>query len=145
MSFGYAKAIDLAWNALAWRALQALVGIVAYRVFMKSLIRLTKTDEVSCQVNAAVSLSTINVSTVWYLCSGRQRGAARMVVGWLVLSVVYLLAFPTVMDAVCGYQATQLTIVSELSQMLSLGAVAADEVFGAQIAFWRYGRCDSRS
>lgn len=113
MSFAAAKAVDLTWNAFAGRALQALVCAVAYRVFVNSLVRLAEEKEgVGIELYAAVALWPVSVSTVWQLWRGRKGARARSLLWWLGVSVVYLLAFPTMMDAVCGYQANQSTIVS---------------------------------
>jgi len=47
MTFAQAKAIDLAWNALVSQALQTLISIFSYKVFMKVLMIVTEQNSVS--------------------------------------------------------------------------------------------------
>ncbi len=110
LSFASAKALDLLWNTIAGRAMQAAVGFIAYRVFMKAMVRLAETEEgVGYELFAAMAFYPTSVVTIWHLL--KMRG--RWTVMWLGVSVAYLLAFPTMMDAVSGYQATQITTVRE--------------------------------
>ncbi len=121
MRFAQAKAIDLAWNTLVGRSLQTVISIFTYKVFMKALMRITEQNTITYEIYAALALSTTKLSAIKPLSKAlysKLDWRARFSMFWLLISTIYLATFPTLMDAITGYQAARLTKVRSLLAVL---------------------------
>lgn len=82
---------------------------------MNTLMVLTESDGVTYNLYAVLAFSPTTLHSLWYLFKAfisKHSLRAKLRIAWLLVSVAYLLAFPTLIDAVTGYQAVQSTIVS---------------------------------
>jgi hypothetical protein len=114
MTFAQAKGIGLMFNAFAGRSMQALIAVFTYRAFMKSLMRVSEKTALPYELFGALSLSTTRISAIKPLCKvlfSTLSHHARFTMAWLLISTIYLAIFPTLIDAVSGYQATTSTNV----------------------------------
>jgi hypothetical protein len=96
-SYGGAKAIDLAWNWIAGRGLQAVLTLVAYRVFSDALLRAAEMTPLPFQLYASLSLYSTKPDIIWQLLKAvARRGTWRTkaIFYWLLISTIYLVVFP---------------------------------------------------
>jgi hypothetical protein len=116
MTFTQAKAIDLVWNTIAGRCLQAALAAIAYKVLTQALMLTSEREAIPYELFCVLSISAMSGKAFWKLLKAtfsKFTIRTRVVVFWLLISTGYLLLFPTLIDAVSGYQATQLTLVSD--------------------------------
>ncbi|EON62894.1 hypothetical protein W97_02119 [Coniosporium apollinis CBS 100218] len=110
-SFSTAKTIDIIWDLFVGRGGQAILIYIAYRVFTRSLVFSMESRPTPYQVFAAIAFDTVSISTIHILgkeCVApwqRTRRCTLTVVG-LILASSYILAFPTLISALTGYDAT---------------------------------------
>lgn len=115
MSFGQAKAADLAFNWAVGRGLQAVLTLVAYRVFTDALLRAAEITYVPYDLFTSLALYSTKIDALWNLGKGllSLRGwRVKAIVGWLLFSTAYLAAFPSLMDAMSGYEASQTSVLT---------------------------------
>lgn len=67
LSFDEAKGIDLAWNVLVGRGVQAILSVVSYRVFSDALLRAAEMTHLSYDLYASLSLSSNKGNMAWQL------------------------------------------------------------------------------
>lgn len=117
MSFSKAKAIDLAWNTIVGRLLHTFLSLMAYRTFTNALMLVCERHHIDYSLFAALALATTRpeslkpLSRSLFVWKGFK---VQFILLWLIISVIYLAAFPTTIDAVSGYQGLQTTEVSIL-------------------------------
>lgn len=114
MTFTQVKIIDIAWDLLVGRGGQLLLGWVNYRVFNEWLVYHMEMHATSYKMYAAVAFETTSVATLgvlgkeWLAFGERSwkrffRGLALLC---MLISTLYVLAFPTLMSAMTGYITT---------------------------------------
>ena len=109
-SFTQVKAIDIAWDVLVGRGLQALFVLVAYMVFSRMIASLMENGEVGYDMFAAVAFnagSLISIVTLARHILGmtpipRTRRAILAYLG-MMLATVYLICLPSLVSAMTGY------------------------------------------
>lgn len=113
-TLGEARAVDMAWNLVIGRGGQAVVGLVAYGVYTDALMRIIEITPVSFEMYAAMAIhpnqvwSLLPISkSVWNLRGIRPT----LIMIWIVLSCIYLIALPTLADAMTGYLQRQETFI----------------------------------
>lgn len=107
MSFGQAKAADLAFNWAAGRGLQIFLAWLSYRVFTDALMRTTEMVYVPYDLFTSLALYSTKTDALWQLGRGLFgiRGwRVKAIIGWLLFSTAYLAAFPSLIDAMSGYE-----------------------------------------
>lgn len=114
MTFTQVKVIDIAWDLLIGRGIQILLAYVNYRVFNEWLLYHLELHLTSYKMYTAVAFQTTTMSTLGvlgkeFLCFGK--GTWRRFFRWLamfsmLISTLYVLAFPTLMAAMTGYIST---------------------------------------
>lgn len=112
LQFAQAKFIDLIWNTIVGRGLQAILLLFAYKVFTKTLMRISEKNSVTYELYTALSIYPTSANSIWPLCkamTSRSSFRAKLAFFWLLMSIIYISTFPTLVDAVSGYQAVQLT------------------------------------
>lgn len=62
-NYGSAKALDLAWNWIIGRGVQALLMLLAYRVFTDALLRAAEMTPLSFELYAKLSLYTTSIKS----------------------------------------------------------------------------------
>ncbi|KUJ19250.1 uncharacterized protein LY89DRAFT_780239 [Mollisia scopiformis] len=111
-TFDQAKAIDLAWNLVVGRGVQAILSLIAYRVFSDALLRSAEITHLSYDLYASLSLYTNKGNMAWHLLKGlgkRGNWRTRSIFIWLLLSIVYLVSFPSILDVCSGYEPSYTT------------------------------------
>lgn len=79
------------------RGLQALLSLLAYRVFSDALLRAAELTPLSCELYASIALRGNRFEVLWDLLKGLGRfGGWRVkaIFTWLLTSTMYLLVFP---------------------------------------------------
>ena len=110
LSFTEAKAIDLAWNLVAGRGIQAIMAVMLYGVATSALLRLSENSPVSYKFFATVSLYPSSLSSIPTLIKGifKNRGwRVRAATIWIFVSCAIIIAIPNPLDAMTGYVAMQ--------------------------------------
>jgi hypothetical protein len=93
-----------------------VLSLVSYRALMNTLMLLAEGDGVTYNLYAGLAFSPTTVRSFWELLkalTSKSGLRTKLRITWLLLSVTYLLTFPTMIDAVSGYQAVQSTMVCE--------------------------------
>lgn len=114
LSFGTAKIIDLIWDVGVSRGGQALLGWITYRVNTASLLRLMETQPVSYDLYSSLSFSwttiasLVPVTKAFFTKLGFRR---KLLILWLLLSIVWVAIWPTITNAMTGYIAENNTLV----------------------------------
>jgi len=114
MTFAQAKAIDLIWNTIVGRGLQTILSTFAYKIFTQALMRISERDAITYELFCVFGVSTTSAKALWQLLKAifsKVTRRTKFVIAWLLISTGYLLLFPTLIDAISGYQAGQLTLV----------------------------------
>jgi RsiW-degrading membrane proteinase PrsW (M82 family) len=115
MTYAQAKGIDLVWNTIAGRGLQAVLSAIAYKAFTQALMRIAEKDAIPYELFCVLGVFTTSRKALWPLLKAtfsKLTLQTRFILIWLLISTGYLLLFPTLIDAVSGYQAIQMTWVS---------------------------------
>lgn len=116
LNYATAKAVDLAWNWVVGRGLQGVLSLLAYRVFCDGLLRATEITPISygiflvyilfdhghslikkTELYASVAVSSNKLTMLWQLAKGLGKYGnwrVKSIFAWLVLSTIYLIAFP---------------------------------------------------
>ena len=109
-SFAGAKAVDLLWNAIVGRGVQLLLAALAYRVFADGLMKALETQSVPLEAVISLSLFATQPVTLWRLLVSLFRAPGwrvKMLMFWALLSTIFLLAFPSLLDLASGYDSRQ--------------------------------------
>lgn len=109
LSFGQAKAIDLAWNWVVGRGYQGILSIAAYRVFTDALLRATELTALPIELYATLALPSTKLTTLYQLSKNLFRFGnwrIKYIFAWLFLSTIYLIAVPGLLDAATAYEAS---------------------------------------
>ncbi|KAF1962068.1 hypothetical protein CC80DRAFT_434807 [Byssothecium circinans] len=114
MTFTQVKVIDIAWDLCIGRGGQILLAYVNYRVFNEWLLYHMEIHLTSYKMYTAVAFQTNTLTTLGVL--GKEflafgKGSWKRFFRWLamlcmLISTLYVLAFPTLMSAMTGYIAT---------------------------------------
>ena len=114
MTFTQVKVIDIAWDLCIGRGGQILLAYVNYRVFNEWLLYHMEMHLTSYKMYTAVAFQTTTISTLGVL--GKEflsfgKGTWKRFFRWLamlcmLISTLYVLAFPTLMAAMTGYITT---------------------------------------
>lgn len=103
-TLGEARAIDMAWNVFIGRGGQAVVGVAAYGVYTDALMRILEVTPVSFEIYAAMAIHPNQVWSILPISKAVWRGIRpRLIMIWILLSCIYLIALPTMVDAMSGY------------------------------------------
>ncbi|KAE9367622.1 hypothetical protein N431DRAFT_383412 [Stipitochalara longipes BDJ] len=111
-NYGSAKALDLAWNWIVGRGLQALLMLLAYRVFNDALLRAAELTPLPFDLYVRLSLYTTRIDVLWYVLKALFRKGnwrTKAIFVWLFISIIYVVTFPSLMDACSGYEASELS------------------------------------
>ncbi|KAH9211412.1 hypothetical protein DL95DRAFT_392571 [Leptodontidium sp. 2 PMI_412] len=114
MAFAQAKAIDLAWNSIVGRGLQAFLMFVSCKVFYAVLMYITERHPVTYELFAAVSLTPTGTNGIRPMVKGviyNSDWRSRLMLVWLLGTTVYIALTPILVDALSGYRAIQATVL----------------------------------
>ena len=116
MAFSTAKTIDIVWDVVVGRGYQALSAVFVYKIFRVVITDYMKTESVAHDQVIALQYSTTSLWALWVYAKGCRTGKAehapdsdrhaRGNMAMLMLSASYVLAAPTWLSAMTGYQAS---------------------------------------
>ncbi|KAG9194140.1 hypothetical protein G6011_04175 [Alternaria panax] len=126
MTFTQVKVIDIAWDLIIGRGGQLLLAWTNYRVFNEWLVYHMEMHHTSYKLYAAVAFETTTMGTLGVL--GKEflafgAGTWKRLFRWLailsmLLSTLYVIAFPTLMAAMTGYIATSQPYIEDFDKNL---------------------------
>ncbi|KAK0128341.1 hypothetical protein ONS95_000316 [Cadophora gregata] len=114
MPFAQAKAIDLAWNAVVGRGMQAFLIFISCKLFYAVLMYTSERHPVTYELFAAVSLTPTGTNGIRPLAKAiifNSNTKVRLMLVWLLGSTVYIALTPILVDALSGYRAIQATVL----------------------------------
>jgi len=114
LSFAIAKFIDLVWDILISRGGQALLLWTTFRVYSAILLWIMETERVSYKLFTTMSFSW---ATLWSLgpiiqtLFTKLKFRRKVLLSWMALSVIWVILWPTVTNAMTGYVAINKTLI----------------------------------
>lgn len=106
MTLSEARTVDISFNLIAGRGLQATLGFVSYRVITDILMRIMELTPVSFELFSVLTFQPSAVLTIWPILKSLFQLSGvrpRFVMAWTLFSALYLIALPTMMDTMTGY------------------------------------------
>lgn len=106
LSFGEAKFIDLVFDLFVGQGGRLLLAAVSYIVFMDALLRAMEITPVSYKLYASLVFSSNSLSATWRsirAVSTTKGWRAKLYLIWCALAMVYVLAFPILIESATGY------------------------------------------
>ena len=142
LTFTQVKVIDVAWDLIIGRGGQLLLAWVNYRVFNEWLVYHMEMHHTSYKLYAAVAFETTTMATLGVL--GKEflaygAGTWKRFFRWLailsmLLSTLYVIAFPTLMAAMTGYITTYKPYIEDIDGNLMEWSKAKDVAYIIQDA-----------
>lgn len=102
LSFTAAKLSDVAFDLVVGSGGQAFLAWVAYKVYTDVLVRVAEKGTVGYETFAAITLKPNSLATIWKVVSSMYSTRnlwAKSTMVWMVLTMAYILSFPTLMSA----------------------------------------------
>ena len=106
LSFSVAKFVDSVWDVGFGRGGQAIMIWVTYEVVMQSLNWIMESRPVPYSLFVGATLSPIDLTTIGplsHLLRAKFTMQHECLAAWLILSIVWVIAFPTIAGAMTGY------------------------------------------
>lgn len=106
LTFTQARVADLSWDIIVSRCGQGLLGWITYRVYTAVLLLIMEERHVSYELYSTITLSYANITTLGPLVKAifAKLGWRRnLLLLWLVLSVIWVAAWPLLTNAMTGY------------------------------------------
>ncbi|GME50902.1 uncharacterized protein LTHEOB_10757 [Neofusicoccum parvum] len=105
-SWKQAKAIDVTYDLVVGRGVQALLIWISYPIFLGALLRNAETTAIRYETYASMAFQHGSWKSPWYLLKAAFsiRGArAKITMLFLVCSTCWILVVPTFLDLMSGY------------------------------------------
>jgi hypothetical protein len=126
MTFTQVKVIDIAWDLIIGRGGQMCLAWVNWTVFSEWLVYHVERYKTSYKMFASVTLQTTSLTTLGvlakeFLCFGERnwgRFFRWLAMFCMLISTLYVLAFPTLMAAMTGYITTYEPYVEDYNHNL---------------------------
>ena len=110
LSFGAAKAVDVAWSILIGRSGQALLLWISYHVYRACLIRLMESTTVPYALYMSLAFKEPDLSSIWRMSKFAFRRSQawrhRFLMFWLVFSLFWVMSWQILTDAMTSYTAS---------------------------------------
>ncbi|EKG22091.1 hypothetical protein MPH_00546 [Macrophomina phaseolina MS6] len=106
LTWAEAKAIEVAWNFVVGKSIQAILVLSSYWVFMGALVRNAERTPIPYSVYSTLAFQHGSPASLWYLLKNfRKMGGARLkaTLLWLVFSIIFILVSPSILDLMAGY------------------------------------------
>ncbi|KAL8725295.1 MAG: hypothetical protein Q9166_007444 [cf. Caloplaca sp. 2 TL-2023] len=106
LTFAQAKFIDLVFDLLVGQGGRLLLAAVSYIVFMDALLRSMEITPVSFQLYSSLVFSSTSLVATWRsmkAVSSTRGWRGKMYLIWCALAMIYVLAFPTLIESATGY------------------------------------------
>lgn len=113
-TFAQAKGIDTSFNLVVGRGGQLLLAYACYSIFRKAFARVMEVKTVTIEEFKAIAFEQVSLASCWTFgcgipgacCCDRRRRKSTL--DWrlacLFVTFVYILAYPTWIEAMTGYQ-----------------------------------------
>lgn len=101
-----ARTIHISWNLIVGRGLQGIFGFILYRVGCGALLRIAERVPISLELFKTITLHPLSLSSIIPLARGFTRTSgsrARITLVFLLFSMIFLIALPTLSDIATGY------------------------------------------
>jgi hypothetical protein len=105
-TLGQARMIDIGWNIIVGRGMQAAMVHGSYGIVMQGLTRIAEASPVSYSLFSSLVFQTTEVSSLKPVAQGvlQLRGwRPKFAMAWFTYSIVLMAAIPTLFDASSGY------------------------------------------
>lgn len=106
LTFTQARVADLSWDIIVSRCGQGLLGWITYRVYTSVLLLIMEERHVSYELFSTITLSYASITSLVPLFKAifTKLGWRRnLLLVWLVLSVMWVAAWPLFTNAMTGY------------------------------------------
>lgn len=106
LSFAEAKFIDLVFDLVVGQGGRLLLGTISYVVFMDALLRFMEITPVPYNLYTSMVFSSTSFIATWRSTKAvvTTRGwRAKVYLVWCSLAMIYVLAFPTLIESATGY------------------------------------------
>lgn len=106
LNFGEAKMIDLFFDLLVGQGGRFLMAAISYIVFMDALLRSMEITPISYKLYASLAFSSTSLAATWHsfrAVSTTKGWRAKIYLIWCALAMLYVLAFPTLIETATGY------------------------------------------
>lgn len=118
-SFTSMNVTDVAWDLLVGRGGQLIYGVVAYRLFSRTIRTLVQREEVTFESFAAVTFESGNITSLGPLCRNLVARSprpytrrAKLAYLSMALGTLYVVSLPTFLSAMTGYTSYSTPAVS---------------------------------
>ncbi|KAL8780657.1 MAG: hypothetical protein Q9213_006366 [Squamulea squamosa] len=106
LSFAQAKTIDLVFDLVVGQGGRLLLAAISYVVFMDALVRSMEITPISYKLYSSLVFSSTSLVATWNATKAvftTKRWRAKMYLSWCALAMIYVLAFPTLVESATGY------------------------------------------
>ncbi|KAL8722230.1 MAG: hypothetical protein Q9181_007535 [Wetmoreana brouardii] len=106
LSFAEAKFIDLLFDLAVGQGGRLLLAAVSYIVFMDALLRFMEITPMSYNLYISLAFSSTSLVATWRATKSiftTKGWRAKMFLIWCALAMMYVLAFPTLIESATGY------------------------------------------
>ncbi|KAL8854440.1 MAG: hypothetical protein Q9221_000710 [Calogaya cf. arnoldii] len=106
LSFAEAKLIDLLFDLIVGQGGRLLLAAVSYIVFMDALLRSMESSAVSYKLYASLVFESTSLIATWRASKAvfsTKGWRAKLYLTWCALAMIYVLAFPTLIESMTGY------------------------------------------
>ncbi|KAL8693857.1 MAG: hypothetical protein Q9224_003677 [Gallowayella concinna] len=106
LTFAQAKFSDLLFDLLVGQGGRLLLAAISYICFMDALLRSMEITPVSYQLYASLVFSSTSILATWQAIRAvfsTKGWRPKMYLIWCALAMIYVLAFPTLIESVTGY------------------------------------------
>ncbi|KAI9877080.1 MAG: hypothetical protein M1830_004855 [Pleopsidium flavum] len=114
LSFAVAKFVDVLWDVFIGRGGQAILGWISYRVSTDCLMRIMETTPIpyDLYINFTFSWTTLtSLGPLLNFIFTKSKPRHKILMMWLVCSILWAGIYPTIMGAMTGYVANNDTLV----------------------------------
>lgn len=106
LSWAEAKAIEVAWNFVIGKGIQAILVLSSYWVFMGALLRNAERTPIPYNVYSSLAFQHGSPMSLWHILKnfGKMGGTRlKATLLWLVFSIIFILVSPSILDLMAGY------------------------------------------
>ncbi|KAL8910311.1 MAG: hypothetical protein Q9171_004397 [Xanthocarpia ochracea] len=106
LTFAQAKFVDLVFDLIVGQGGRLLLAAISYIVFMDALLRSMEIEPVSYKLYASLVFSSTSLVATWYATKAvfsTKGWRGKLYLTWCALAMLYVLAFPTLIESVTGY------------------------------------------
>ena len=142
MPFTGVKGLDVLWDIVVGRGLQAIFALLCYKVFTQSMQRTMERSTVPYGAFEALTFNTASISQIFKLLRAMStkhgvRGKIQLM--WMILASAFVVAFSTLASAMSGYTVELVPRASLADDAISVALSDIQVVPFIIHDFWRLG------